>query len=180
MTSSINLMDYNVKLLGLLPLSFDFSKDENHGIRFQTRKLKQIKKPSEDRHDGQVVISDENLIRSTAVVETKIIHTPVHTATTASNIVSDDGVTTLASEVSQKVKVKVKVSRDENGGENVVVQQVLPVEVAHEEKLDLEPCVTKDDDKENDKTEIETLDDGPEVDKTLKADIAARFLYKCK
>lgn len=52
MTSSSSLYDYNVKLVGLLPLGFYFSKDENNGIRFQTDRWKKIKKPSEDGDDS--------------------------------------------------------------------------------------------------------------------------------
>lgn len=110
MTSN-NLYDYNVKLLGLLPLRFSFFNDENNGIRFQTHKLKKIKKPSEDRHDGQVVISDENLLRSTAVTETKIIHQITSTVNGSNNRKNvNDEVCALTDEVVRKVTVTTVVN----------------------------------------------------------------------
>ncbi len=83
MSGLSNSFDYQVKLLGLLPLNFDFSNVESTGVRFETVKLKKVKKPSEDVHDGQVIVSDAQILYSTAIAETKIIRQKTTTTSTS-------------------------------------------------------------------------------------------------
>lgn len=160
-SSSSTLYDFNVKLVGLHHVRFDYANDKNIGIRFRTDKLKKIKKPAEDRRDGQVFISDEIVLRSTAVAETKFIH---QNTATSDSIAEKDGdeVVNLAC-----------------GGE--VVNQQVPVVVANDDKIKQKPCQTGEDegDHRESETESDQSDDDEPVDKILKEEHSARFLYKC-
>lgn len=171
-SSSSTLYDFNVKLVGLHHVRFDYANDKNIGIRFRTDKLKKIKKPAEDRRDGQVFISDEIVLRSTAAAETKFIH---QNTATSDSIAEKDGdeVVNLAKEVAQKVTV------EGCGGE--VVNQQVPVVVANDDKIKQKPCQTGEDegDHRESETESDQSDDDEPVDKILKEEHSARFLYKC-
>lgn len=90
--------DYHVRLIGLLPLGFDFSKDENAGIRYKTDNLKKIKKPSEDDHEGEVAISDKKTLEATAIAETKTIRHSVPQA-------HSSGASSITSEMVDKLKI---------------------------------------------------------------------------
>lgn len=79
-----NSFDYNARLLGLLPYGFNFAKDEHVGVKFQTKYLKKVKKPSEDHHDGDVIISDTKLLHDTAIVERKVVRYQTSTCHTDS------------------------------------------------------------------------------------------------
>lgn len=109
MSNLHNSFDYNVKLLGLLPIHFDFAKEENFGVRFQTDNLRKVKKPSEDQHEGEMV-TDAQLFENSAVVEAKIIrHNDSPTNASNRGTVSDED----DDEISDpKSKINDEVGRD--------------------------------------------------------------------
>lgn len=164
-----NSFDYSVKLVGLLPLKFDFSKDENIGVRFHTNKLKKIKKPSEDDHDGQAIISDEQLLCSTAITETKIIRHITPTSSDDEEVSDEENeVTFMANAVAQTVIAENdRCEKSDESNKQAVV---------HDEDINQKPCVTEEEeDCKLDKSKSEP--DQP-VDKILEEEHSARFLYR--
>ncbi|XP_037037476.1 uncharacterized protein LOC119075189 [Bradysia coprophila] len=184
-----NSFDYNVKLLGLLPLRFDFSKDENIGVRYQTDKLKKVKKPSEDHHEGEMV-SEAQLLQNSAVVEAKIIrhsnqkNTANRTDVSAekdedtseadvkTNGESQDDIASSANESVQKLKIE-----DSRGDD------VSECKDGDSETNDKQINQDRDSGENNDKNSESDSDDTAEtstepVDKTMKEDLSVRFLYR--
>lgn len=174
-----NSIDYSVKLVGLLPLKFDFAKDENIGVKFHTNKLKKIKKPYEDDHDGQVIISDEHLLCSSAIAETKIIRHDTPTNSDEEEVndeqdkkVSDEEneVTSMANAVAQTVIAESdRCNKSDESNKQAVV---------HDEDINRKSCVTKEEEDEDCKIEKSQSESDQPVDKILEEEHSARFLYR--
>lgn len=190
-----NSFDYNVKLLGLLPLHFDFFEDENIGVRFQTVKLRKVKKPSEDHHDGHVIISDAQLLDNTAIVETKII--PHSTPPTEDEKdVSEKQVEPIPSidhlKATKITNPKEKVNDEDDRGDqdddvtslaNKVAKKIIFKNVSEEinelviayDEINKETYSSEDNDH---KTESESDEAAEPVDEIMEEEHSARFLYK--
>lgn len=160
--------------------------------------MRKVKKPSEDHHEGHVIISDAQLLDNTAIVETKIIPHST-TPTEDEKDMSEKQVEPIPSidhlKATKITNPKEKVNDEDDRGDQDddvtslankenkkiifknVSEEIKELVIAYDE-INKETYSSEDNDHKNYKTESESDEAAEPVDEIMEKEHSARFLYK--